>query len=182
MIFLYRSDMVDEYREWLLDFIRFDDYCDRYGRLLDYLSTRKFTWSVDHDENRAEDGFALRCRFASEYDCDNFWEDRLPKKCSVLEMMIALSMRCEDVVWNPDIGDRTAVWFWEMMWSLGFKYMTNINFDKTQCKNIVDRFLSRSYQACGCGGLFSIWDSEVDMRKAEIWYQMHAWIEENFDF
>lgn len=179
---MYRSDIVDEYREWLLDFIRFDDYCDRYGRLIDYLSTRKFTWSVDHDENRAEDGFALRCRFAADYDYDGFWENRLPKKCSVLEMMIALSMRCEDVVYDPDIGDRTAIWFWEMIWNLGFHNMTNYNFNKEQCKQIVDRFLNREYKSNGEGGLFPMWNCDVDMRKAEIWYQMQAWIEEKFDF
>ena len=171
------GDLLEEYKDWLFDIIRLDDYCDRYERLLLYLSGRRFTWSVDHDENRAEDGFALRWKFSDE----DFWIGKLPSRCSVLEMMIALSMRCEDVVYDPEEGDRTAIWFWIMMDNLGLMEMDNRRFDEAYCDEIVDCLLDRRYEKNGRGGLFHVRDPKVNMRKSEIWYQMNAWIIENFE-
>ncbi len=174
---MYRSDLLEEYKDWLFDMIRFDDYCDRYERLLLYLSGRRFTWTVDHDENRAEDGFALRWKFSDE----DFWTGRLPSRCSVLEMMIALSMRCEDVVYDPEEGDRVAVWFWDMIDNLGLMGMDNVHFDRRYCDDVIDDLLDRCYKKDGKGGLFRTVDPNVNMRKSEIWYQMQNWIMENFE-
>ena len=179
---MYRGDLLDEYREWLFDIIRFDDFCDRYERLLDFLSGVKFTWLVDHDDNRAEDGFALRWKFASECDTDdNFWIGRMPVRCSVLEMMIALSMRIEDEVHDPEEGDRTALWFWNMIKTMGLFGMVNQLFDREICEEKVDIFLQRKYKRNGIGGLFVTKSASNDMRCSEIWYQMNTWIAENFD-
>lgn len=179
---MHRGELLAEYREFLFDIIRFDDYCDRYERLLDYLSGKKFTWLVDHDDNRAEDGFALRWKFASEYDADdNFWIGRLPVRCSVLEMMIALSMRIEDVIFDPDLGERTALWFWQMVENMGLKDMTNAEFDRVFCDIVVDQMLDRRYCRNGKGGLFRCKNPVIDMRNTEIWYQMNVWLEENFE-
>ena len=174
---MYRGDELEEYKDWLFDLIRFDDYCDRYERLLLYLSQRQFTWLVDHDSNRAEDGFALRWKFSD----DDFWVDKLPLRCSVLEMMIALSMRCEDVVYDPEEGDRVAIWFWEMVDNLGLMGMDNRRFDIRYCDDVIDDFLDRRYDRDGKGGLFSTRNPKINMRKSEIWYQMQTWIEENFE-
>lgn len=175
---MFRSDLVEEYKDWLFDIIRFDDYCDRYERLLLYLSGRQFTWFVDHDDNRAEDGFALRWKFSDE----DFWTGRLPSRCSVLEMMIALSMRCEDAVYDPEEGDRVALWFWDMIENLGLMGMDNVGFDREYCRKVVDRLLERRYEKNGAGGLFRTKNYEIDMRKSEIWYQMNIWLGENFEF
>ena len=178
-----RSDPVYEYREWLFDIIRFDDYCDRYERLLDYLSGVKFTWSMDHDDNRAEDGFALRWKFASEWGIDeDFWVGRMPVRCSVLEMMIALSMRMEDILHDPELGFRTGEWFWEMVRSIGLMEMRNEKFDRDFCDICMEQLLSRRYCRNGKGGLFRCKAPKIDMRKSDIWHQMNIWCEENFEF
>ena len=77
---------------------------------------------IPMDGNRAEDGIDLRYRFGHEQHYSDamvasFLDDR---PCSVLEMMIALSIRCEEhIMDDPDVGNRTGQWFWSMIASLG---------------------------------------------------------------
>lgn len=178
----YRTNLIEGYRDWLYNIILLDDYVDRYEMLLDYLLGRRFTWFVDHDDNRAEDGYLLRQEFMVEFGLtDDDWYDELPDRCSVLEMMIALASRCEDVLYEPDAGDRTAIWFWNMVWNLGLEHMDDERFDELQCDICVNQLLDRVYKRDGEGGLFPCRDKKIDMRKAEIWYQMNVWIEENFE-
>lgn len=177
-----RKDL-DDYLNWLFDIIKVDDYCQRYRKMLLYLFDREFDWSMNYDENREEDGFDLRKKFADETGRDDdFWIDICSNASSVLEMMIALSIRIEDVVYDPIYGNRTGLWFWEMVKSIGLECMFDSNFDKGYCCVLVDNLLNRKYERNGEGGLFTTNDDEIDMRKSEIWYQMAIWIDENFDF
>lgn len=175
------ADLIVFYQDWLYDYI--DPNCDlreTYGQLLLYLSGKAFTWSVKYDSNRAEDGRALRDGFASEFHADSLIMGTLPDRCSMLEMMIALAMRCDDIVYTPEDGERVDQWFWMMIRNLGLDDMDKWNFDKDICDEIVNRFLNRRYLRNGKGGLFVTRDPEIDMRKAEIWYQMNEWLDENF--
>ena len=179
---MFSCDWVEEYKEWLFEFIRIGDRCERYSMLLNLLSCWEFKWSIDHDENRAEDGLMLRERFANEHGCsDRFWVGRLSERCTVLEMMIALSIRCEDIVFDPEEGWRTHCWFWEMISSLGLKDMSDMWFDRKKADGIIKKFLDRKYEIDGNGGLFTVHDYVIDMRKCEIWYQMQSWVMENFE-
>lgn len=45
------------------------------------------------------------------------------RPCSVLEMIIALAIRLEEhIMDDPDIGNRTGQWFWDMIVSLGLGF------------------------------------------------------------
>ena len=119
------------------------------------------------DENRLVDGLNLRFRFADE---NAYYIDG---ECSILEMMVALSLRCEEhIMADDEIGDRTGRWFWEMIDNLGFESMYDGNFDKVYADKIIFRFLNREYEPNGDGSLFTINNRNVDLRKVEIWYQM----------
>ena len=119
------------------------------------------------DENRLLDGLDLRFRFADE---NSYYIDG---DCSVLEMMVALSLRCEEHIMSDDeIGNRTGRWFWEMIDNLGLESMYDDNFDKVYADKIIYRFLNREYEPNGDGGLFTVHNRNVDLRKVEIWYQM----------
>ena len=99
--------------------------------------------------------------------------DALEKPCSVLEMMVALSLRCEEEIMDdPNIGDRTRQWFWGMVVSLGLGAMHDDRFDKKYVDETIERFLKRKYEYDGRGGLFTIKDSNRDLREVEIWYQL----------
>jgi hypothetical protein len=82
-------------------------------------------------------------------------------------------MRCEEeIMEDPDVGDRTAQWFWGMMKSLGLNGMTDNRFDERYVRDVVQIFLDREYEPNGRGGLFTINNCDYDLREVEIWYQM----------
>ena len=93
--------------------------------------------------------------------------------CSVLEMMIALCIRCaEQIIDDIDIQPLMERMFMEMLGSLGLAEQTDICFDSAYCADILERFLDRRYSQDGRGGLFVISRPGVDMRRVDIWYQM----------
>ena len=47
---------------------------------------------------------------------------------------------------------------------------------------IVASWLDRTYSYDGEGGLFPLRNPDYDQRDAEIWYQMQAYLEENYDY
>jgi hypothetical protein len=152
-----------------------------YRKLLSYLHDREFVYSIELDGNRAEDGIDLRYRFAYENGYTSLSEvnqlDNGP--CSVLEMMIALAIRCEEhIMDDPDIGDRTIQWFWKMIDNLGLKNMNDSHFNERRVCFIIDRFLNREHDEDGKGGLFTVKSCAYDLRTVEIWYQM-CWYLDN---
>lgn len=170
-------DRIDnEYFEWMFELVSDKNYIRNrsYRKLLMYLHSTIFRHpsSVPNDGNRAEDGINLRERFAYEVGYRNV-TDYLAGPCSVLEMMIALAIRCEEhIMDDPDIGDRTAQWFWDMIHSMGLYTMDDIAYSKAYTAKIVTKFLDRDYKCDGSGGLFTVPDCPYDMRVVEIWYQM----------
>lgn len=151
-----------------------------YRELLSYLHDRPFTWSIGMDGNRASDGIDLRYRFGRERGIgDPIIADALDDRpCSVLEMMVALSIRCEEhIMEDSDLGDRTGQWFWNMIISLGLGAMPDSRFDEVRADEVIDRFLARDYERNGKGGLFTVEHPKRDLRNVEIWYQMHAYLE-----
>lgn len=171
-----RDRIVNEYFEWMFELVSDKDYIGKssYRKLLMYLHSTAFRHLsfVPNDNNRAEDGKNLRDRFAYEQGYVNVFE-YLDGPCSVLEMMIALAIKCEEHIMNdPDIGNRTAKWFWDMIRSMGLYSMNDKAYSKAYTTKIVSDFLNREYRYDGKGGLFTITDCPYDMRDVEIWYQM----------
>lgn len=165
-----------EYFEWLCNIV-----CDSfskqasYGNLLAYLHSVSYEYSLPMDENRAEDGIGMRYRFArTKVPISNVWDImyELERECSMLEMMVALAVRCEEWMDDTSYGDRTGQWFWQMVISLGLGGMTNACFDMDVVEPAITRFLDRAYEPNGKGGLFTINNCPRDLRKVQIWYQM----------
>jgi hypothetical protein len=93
--------------------------------------------------------------------------------CSVLEMMIALAVRCEETIMDdPAYGNRTAQWFWGMITSLGLNGMTDELYNRFEVDRVVANLLNREYQPNGKGGLFTIRRCDRDLRTVEIWVQL----------
>lgn len=168
-------DVENDYFGWMFELICKNRYSDAhsYKKLLAYLHDVEFTYSIRNDADRAHDGISLRHRYARLNDDYEYVMDCLNKPCSVLEMMIALAIRCEETIMtNPQIGDRTGQWFWKMIVNLGLGSMTDARFDEHYVKDVVDKFLKHKYEPDGHGGLFMIRDCKHDLRKVDIWCQM----------
>lgn len=169
-----RNEIFHEYFAWLSNLVCGKRYPEQvsYNRLLIHLHHTDFRYSILKDENRAEDGVSLRYRFALEY---GFYDtpDCLNGPCSVLEMMVALAVRCEeDIMDDPHVGNRTGQWFWTMITNLGLGSMTDDRFDETFVYETIERLLDRQYEPDGRGGLFRVRYCDIDLRGVEIWRQM----------
>lgn len=146
-----------------------------YRKLLTFLHDVEFVYFIPYDENRAEDGIALRYRYCLANDCTEL-EWCLAGPCSMLEMMLALAMKCEELMDNLTIGDRTAQWFWNMITNMGLGSMNDTNYNEWLVNDVVTVVLNREYDPDGRGGLFRVRDWDRDMRTAEIWHQLMAYI------
>ena len=148
---------------------------DNYVELCRFLDSIDFAVINPMDSNRYDDGISMRYR----YGLHNSVPDAVvareldSRPCSVFEMMVALSLRMEeDIMCSVRYGDRTGVWFHDMLISLTLDDMDNQNFDRYRAGNVINAFLLRQYQRNGRGGLFTInTRPDKDMRQVEIWYQ-----------
>ena len=175
-----KNELIDAYFDWMYQLVVDDRYSKSYRKLFSRLHGTEFTYTIPMDGNRAEDGIDLRYRFGRETGCDERFiasclDDR---PCSVLEMMTALAIRCEEhLMDNPDIGNRTGQWFWGMLVSMGLRSMDDARFDRYYVDRTLERFLARGYARNGEGGLFTV-NNGRDMRSTEIWYQMNYHLSE----
>ena len=177
----FERQVNDLYFEWMIRKINAGKFPQElsYRKLLTFLHNVEFVWTIPLDENRASDGIDLRYRFAYEnpdiYDAECY----IYGPCSILEMMVALSIRCEDFMDDPEIGDRTSQWFWSMIANLGLSSMIDKNFDQEYAEEVVLRFLNREYEPDGIGGLFNVRHRSCDVRDVEIWKQL-CWYLDSF--
>lgn len=135
------------------------------------------------DSNRVGDGINLRYRYGDEESIHPgiiaTLLDTEDRPCSILEMMIGLSLRCEEsIMANADYGDRTGQWFWGMIVNLGLGNQSDEQYDENIVNDILEVFLNRLYAPDGTGGLFRLHSAPEDLREVEIWYQMCWYLDE----
>lgn len=166
----------NDYYHWITSLA--SEWCYDYGsfqKLFDYLYSREFYSVIKKDDNRAADGIDFRTRFIDGHpyytyrDCYLY----LTKPCNILELMCALAFRCdEDIMYDPDQGNRSGYWFYEMLKSMHLDGMSDDCYDADIVERIVNNFLERKYKRNGEGGLFTIRNTNQDVRKVEIWFQL----------
>lgn len=174
------SAHLDElYFNWL--YAKIDDPSERklrrtHWNLARQLFKKEFFWYIPNDDNRAEDGKALRLDFLaeSEIDGDPEW---MSIGCSMLEMLIGVAKRLV-FMWDGDISQ----WFWEMIDNMGIHQCDDWLYARNpEVEDIVEEAMHTviwrlySYSGHG-GGLFPLHDPPKDQRTTEIWYQMGAYI------
>lgn len=169
------------YYNWLLDIVAKDPFKRRaYSQLLRTLFDRPFRFDIPRDGNRAQAGLQLRESFEEHRlgQCD-ILRDELMHECSLLEMFVALAGACEDrIMFDPEFGDRTPKWFWDMLDNMGLTRYPDHKYDARAVNDILDRFERRKYRRDGYGGPFPLHnpDPDIDMRNTELWYQLNYWL------
>ena len=172
-----RNQLKQEYFQWLCHFIDVRDY----GKLLRFLFSTEFSYTLAMDGNRYEDGIDLRYRFADTKRYPQRYISRAldDVPCSMLEMMIAICLRIEEhITGDPEEGDQTTKWFRAMLKSSGLDKLDNDNFNRATAERIVTGINERQYSRNGDGGLFRLRRSRRDLRHVEIWYQAMWYIDE----
>lgn len=165
------------YYYWLLSLINIPEKSN-YSMLFKDLSLKEFFWdqTIVSDGNRADDGLNLRLLYFHETG------DALAggSGCSVLEMLIALSIRIEcDIMGEPG-DDHPEKWLWEMLNNLSLTSMTNDEYDEEYVDYILDMWLNREYKSNGSGSLFPLKRSKANQRLIPIWDQMGEYLNERY--
>lgn len=177
----------DEYFAWLLDLVNADT--ERYSELLYFLHDTDFTWCLELDDGRAADGLKLRDAYVESMrglGFDATWVLMMEKPCSVLEMLIALAQRMDDMLIEDYTSSRVAVWFWEMVRNLGLKKYTNAvlmsgnDDDYYDIQETVARWMNREFEPDGTGSVFPLREPANDQRERTIVYQLNAYVLENY--
>lgn len=180
---MIKDELNNQYFDWMCQLVSEQRYLKSrfYRKLLRFLHSICFSYTIPMDGNREADGIDLRYRFGYE----NSYKDSIIatyldiRPCSILEMMIALAIRCEESIMDdPDIGDRTSYWFWSMIRNLGLSDMDDTKYNERYASKVVERFLNHDYKKNGEGGLFTVRHSDRDLRNVEIWYQMCWYLDE----
>ena len=166
------------YFEWLSEIAIPDRiHRDSYQKLMLGLYSEDFYWSVANDGNRAEDGERLRMIYENE---SGFYCEK-EGPASVLEVMLALAIDCENcIMYDPDEGNRTYIWFWDMIENLGLSDLDDWSFSVDRFDQIMHIFLGRKYDKDGYGGPFFIEGFGRDMRKIELWYQLNYYLKSKY--
>ena len=180
------NDLKKRYFEWMYKLA-----CDRqytngesYHKLCHALDEREFVYSIPMDANCFDHGIEFRYRFGYEkHISDSEIASELDiRPCSLFEMMVSLAFRCEEhIMSNPELGDRTSLWFMDMLHSIGIDHLTDSNFSQREFDMAIDILLDREYEPNGKGGLFTISDPRRDMRTADFWYQAMWYLSEVLD-
>lgn len=142
------------------------------------LNATIFVAIVPHDENRIADAMDLRYEFLAENEDEQGNLDWMRFPCSMLELLIILARQLAF-----EMDDDVKVWFWHLIEVLELEEFNDRVYDE-QAEEIVgrtlDRVIWRTYDANGHGGLFPLRHPGHDQRKVELWYQLNAYLLEQF--
>lgn len=168
--------MENDYHNWLCNLMRADlpEHRD-YNLLLNQLDETEFTWTVFMDKNRYADALSLREEYFEETGV------KVSGMVSCMEVLAALSKRIEIHIMGEPGNDHIERWFWIMLENLGV-LIRDYRYDPMLVEHKLSIWLDRKFDKNGNGGLFPLRKSGNSQRDVDIWYQMQAYLNENYTF
>ena len=164
------SAKTDElYFEWLRDQSTPPDTIASYDKVLQVLYRTRYIPLETLDENRAEDGRELREEWYDDFQdyTDDIGEDWFEEDCSILEMFVALSRRCEFQTSHISAQHWVSIFLMNLDIQISdFEFEINKDI-------IIDTINDFS------NGIQTIFPTNVrDGIKKQLWYQLMDYIEE----
>lgn len=172
----------ESYFQWLYEQVADPEFQDKtltYWKVLRILYTKEFVRLIPNDENRIDEGKALRLRFLESQGISEVDQDWMDMGCSVLELMVSISLELE---FQAEKG-KAYYWFWELMRNIGLAGFNDKSFrtkrQKDRINDILDDLVYRNYEPNGTGGFFPLRYPDKDQRRVELWYQMGDYVTEH---
>jgi len=162
----------DLYLRFLMDLVGVDReftlFCSKLLEM-DFWYDKRIT----SDRNRNDDGLDLRDLFLAQF---GYLAKTESKSASVLEVLVALSIRIDkDIMGEPGESD-PGKWFDLMIVNLGLSYMTDKYYNASKIESVIFSWMHRGYDAYGHGSLFPLSGVNVDQRDLSIWDQMSEYM------
>ena len=180
---LSAEDVATDYYMWLCDLIWVNQPDRSYWLLAKTMHQKPFYWSVPNDDNRVYEAKDLREWFCDIYRVD-YRDDYFNNTVSMLELIISLAHRCETILEDRPDSISMREWFWRLLKNAGLeKYTDEAFYDLNGGFNvdeILNMIIDRTYHRNGKGGLFPLNNYKKDQRRVELWYQMNAYLIENY--
>lgn len=169
------------YLDWLcsqVGSVKRRDRSRTHRMLLEQLYDTEFVAFVPHDENRIEDAKDLRYEYLAEFEEEQGDPRWIRKPCSMFELLIVLSRQL-----SFEMDDDEVVWFWHLIEVMELEKYTDAEYNEDvmeEVSRVLQRVIWRKYSPDGHGGLFPLRDSHRDQRQVELWYQLNAYLIEQF--
>lgn len=174
------KELWEDYYGWLIrqcDLEYFVRTRNRTGnQIMKLLHNTEFKYYILHDDNRAADGINLRHEYADTYSLDGYGDEFFAKPCSVLEMLIALSIRVDKEIIGDPSDPHPDEFFVVMFKNLGLNWCKTVS----DADEKLNRWMCRRFRKDGTFGLFPVEHDPRDQRELDIWDQMNGYVYENY--
>jgi hypothetical protein len=158
-----------------------DGYSPSLDLFFEVLWQTDFIFDLADDVNRCEDGKVLRRYFYAETASADLG---LVGPCSVLEVLIGLAKRLNELAYDPEYPNRIGYWFWELVTNLGFDREELGNLEilgVSELEMLLARFMARNFQKDGSeGGLFPVSNPTCNQNVLPLWQQLQHYLMENY--
>lgn len=163
----------DRYLDYLGSQVTYKRALETTHELFELMHSIEFVWMVPNDDNRIADGLDVRIQWMEEQEASG-----LQGPVTFLEMLVGLTRRAEFL--RDELTSKQ--WGWEIITNLGLDQMWDPLSQRKRRKVIdtIESAIWRTYRRDGSGGLFPLSHAEYDQRKVELWYQLNAYVMENY--
>lgn len=171
----------ERYLDWLYDQVarvKTRSRVRNHRKLFRQLQETIFVAIVANDENRIEDAKDLRYEFLGQNEDVQGDPDWMRSPCTMLELLIILSRQL-----GFEMDEDPKIWFWHLIEVLELEQFNDREYDDHAEEAIgktLDRVIWRNYEPNGQGGLFPLRRPDRDQRNVELWYQLNAYLLEQF--
>lgn len=167
---MFEGPIFNDYRGYLLKIgnLRGNKY-KNYTKLFTYLLMTPFIFKNNRDKNRARDGLDLREDFLKERGIQTERLDENVTECSMLEMLIALSIRVDKEYIGDPSDPNPDLFFWDLIVNSALDYLDNNGFDPDLFNYKMDQIYSDRIN------MFLMRGSTQ-----EIWSQMLAYVSTHY--